>query len=348
MGQGTGVSVVIPAYNGTAFIGDALKSIFAQTLLPREVIVVDDASLDGTGDLVEDLGRSAPVPLQLIRLERNTGGPAKPINIGVAAASGEFIAICDQDDVFLPNKLESQVRVLELDRGISFVFSLVGCVDDPTRVMNRAEPAATFQAEGVPDERGFLRFPSQTALRLFVRFGNFAVGYPGFLFRKSTWERHGGVDERLRIGSDYELVTWMCTEGDVAFLDEIQYLRRVHDGNLSLKNYLAPLEGLVVKSRFLQQEPWLLQDKALATELNDEFYGYGYWAREQGDYGWALRFHRLSLRVWKWDWRSYRALGVLLPHWLRRQVKPSRSLDDIPAGVLMTGPSTSRSEGRIV
>ena len=94
------VSVVIPTYNASPFIRETLASVFAQTRLPDEVIVVDDCSSDGTAALADSLVATAPVPLRIIRLPKNTGGPAAPTNAGIAEASGDIIATLDHDDAF--------------------------------------------------------------------------------------------------------------------------------------------------------------------------------------------------------------------------------------------------------
>ena len=123
------VSVIIPAYNGSAYIEEALASVFAQTLRPAEVIVVDDCSKDGTAALVERIAQSAPAAVRLIRQAKNSGGPALPINVGVAAASGEFVTVLDQDDAFLPNRIEATLRVFAHCPDLSVAFSCCGIVD---------------------------------------------------------------------------------------------------------------------------------------------------------------------------------------------------------------------------
>ncbi|AIT07114.1 glycosyl transferase family 2 [Sphingomonas taxi] len=103
------VSVVIPGYNGEAFIGATLESLAAQTLAAWEAIVVDDCSSDGTRELV----RGWPDPrVRLIENEVN-GGPVRTRNRGVAAARGRFIAGLDQDDLCLPERLARQVAYLD-------------------------------------------------------------------------------------------------------------------------------------------------------------------------------------------------------------------------------------------
>lgn len=111
------VSVVIPGYNGAAFIGETLHSLERQTLTDWEAIVVDDCSADETRGLVRDW------PDPRVRLIENAenGGPVRTRNRGVAAARGRFIAGLDQDDLCLPDRLARQVAYLDAHPDIALV-----------------------------------------------------------------------------------------------------------------------------------------------------------------------------------------------------------------------------------
>lgn len=106
--SGPVVSVVVPAYNGTAFIGATLESLAAQTLTDWEAIVVDDCSADATRELVR--GWADP-RVRLIESPVN-GGPVIARNRGVAEARGQYIAGLDQDDLCRPERLARQVAYL--------------------------------------------------------------------------------------------------------------------------------------------------------------------------------------------------------------------------------------------
>lgn len=115
MTQGT-VSVVIPVHNGEAFVCDAIASALAQQDVPVEVIVVDNGSVDRTRELVAAVhGHSVRLLTEL------TPGAAAARNRGASAASGEYLAFLDADDVWLPRKLRAQVDVLL--GGADIVFS---------------------------------------------------------------------------------------------------------------------------------------------------------------------------------------------------------------------------------
>lgn len=120
IGSGTDepvVSVVIPAYNGAALIGETLASLGRQTLTAWEAIVIDDGSQDDTRDLV----RSWPDPrVRLIENPENCG-PVRTRNRGVAAARGRYIAGLDQDDLCLPERLARQVAYLAAHQDVVLV-----------------------------------------------------------------------------------------------------------------------------------------------------------------------------------------------------------------------------------
>jgi teichuronic acid biosynthesis glycosyltransferase TuaG len=106
------VSVVVPNYNSAKYISDTIESISGQTLDDWELIIVDDCSTDNSVSLIGDFCRRDP-RIKLIRLERNSGNPARPRNIGISMAGGEYIALLDSDDIWHPQKLEIQLSVME-------------------------------------------------------------------------------------------------------------------------------------------------------------------------------------------------------------------------------------------
>ena len=101
------ISVVIPLYNKAAEIGRAVRSVLAQTLPPREVIVVDDGSTDGGADEVERMASSV---VRLVRQENRGVSAAR--NRGIAMASGRYVALLDGDDRWQPQYLEQVWRLI--------------------------------------------------------------------------------------------------------------------------------------------------------------------------------------------------------------------------------------------
>ncbi|GIT98129.1 glycosyltransferase family 2 protein [Sulfurovum sp. TSL1] len=107
------VSVVIPCYNAEKTIVRALDSIVNQTLLPLEVVIVDDKSMDNSCDIIKSYAKEQEknVPIKLIELDKNAG-PAKARNVGWDNAKGEYIAFLDADDSWHPQKLELQYNYM--------------------------------------------------------------------------------------------------------------------------------------------------------------------------------------------------------------------------------------------
>jgi glycosyltransferase involved in cell wall biosynthesis len=110
-------SAIMPAYNTEAYISDAILSIRAQTLPPSEIIVVDDGSTDRTAEIVAGLGAD----IRLIRQENRGSGPAT--NAAIAAVTTGLIAGLDSDDIWLPHKLETQLRAFERMPEIAACFA---------------------------------------------------------------------------------------------------------------------------------------------------------------------------------------------------------------------------------
>lgn len=125
------VSVVIPCFRCGGTIGRAVAAALAQTAPPLEVIVVDDASADGTGHVLETLGRSHGVErLRIISLARNAGASAAR-NAGWDAARGEFIAFLDADDTWHPRKLELQLAFMRAHPQFPMTAHLLSFADQP-------------------------------------------------------------------------------------------------------------------------------------------------------------------------------------------------------------------------
>ncbi len=111
------VSVIIPSYNRVEWLPKAVESVLEQSLVPTELIVVDDGSTDGTSEL---LAEQFPT-VRVIRQE-NLGVSAAR-NAGIWQAKGQWIALLDSDDYWLPNKLEAQIDVVQSDSGIKVIHT---------------------------------------------------------------------------------------------------------------------------------------------------------------------------------------------------------------------------------
>jgi len=118
------ISVIIPTFNRKDTLKDAIKSVFAQTLLPDEVIIVDCGSKDGTREAVYDYNE----PIKF--LETKISGASAQRNVGIFSAKGSYIAFLDDDDIWHPEKLKIQMGFLEQHPEISMISAgniRIGC-----------------------------------------------------------------------------------------------------------------------------------------------------------------------------------------------------------------------------
>lgn len=115
------VSILTPCYNASATIRQAIESVLAQTYPHWEMILVDDCSTDNTEAVIKEYAANDNRIIYL-RTDRNTGAPSIPRNIGLDYAKGEYVALLDSDDVWLPQKLEEQVA-FAINNDYDFVYS---------------------------------------------------------------------------------------------------------------------------------------------------------------------------------------------------------------------------------
>jgi len=116
-GKPVDVSVIIPTYNRAGLVVEAIESVLRQTAPPREIIVVDDGSTDGTPDALASFGDR----IVAVRQENQGVGGAR--NRALAMATGRYLAFLDSDDTWLEFKLELQVAIMERQPNLGFLFS---------------------------------------------------------------------------------------------------------------------------------------------------------------------------------------------------------------------------------
>jgi teichuronic acid biosynthesis glycosyltransferase TuaG len=114
------VSVVMPAHNSQASLSESVQSVLAQTYSDWELIIVDDASRDGTLALARQFASNDP-RIRVLPLEQNVG-VAEARNRGISTARGQYLAFLDSDDLWLPNKLQTQIDFMR-SSGAGFSFA---------------------------------------------------------------------------------------------------------------------------------------------------------------------------------------------------------------------------------
>ena len=125
------ISVAMCTYNGEKFLREQLGSIASQTLLPSELVICDDGSTDSTWDIVARFAQSAPFPVRPTQNPQNLGS-TRNFEQAIRMCRGEYIALCDQDDWWTPDKLHVSVDALRA-RDAGGVFSDGFLMDDTSK-----------------------------------------------------------------------------------------------------------------------------------------------------------------------------------------------------------------------
>jgi glycosyltransferase involved in cell wall biosynthesis len=191
-------SVVIPTHNRSDYLKEALQSVLSQSYADFELLVIDDHSRDNTKDIVGSFGDAR---IRYFLNDHKEGG-AGARNAGIARARGEWVVFLDDDDVFMPRKLELiYKRIRESDNGTGLIYTGYDCYD-----FEASQNLFTF----TPEKAGWVHRD------LFKK--NCIGPISTVAVRTEHLKNVGGLDERLPASQDYDLylrVTRLCK---VAFI----------------------------------------------------------------------------------------------------------------------------------
>lgn len=124
------VSIITPVYNGESYIQETIESVLNQSYQNWEMIIVNNGSTDSSAQIVNSIDDKR---IRLLELDSNSGGPAKPRNIGIDNAKGKYMAFLDADDVWLPLKLEKQITYLEENEDVDICYTLAYIIDQDSK-----------------------------------------------------------------------------------------------------------------------------------------------------------------------------------------------------------------------
>lgn len=205
------VSAIIPVYNAWDYIRATVDSVLAQTYSEVEVVVVDDASTDGTADILKAYGDA----ITYLRQE-NTGVSAAR-NRAIRASTGELLAFIDHDDLWYPTKLERQVALFQARPDLGLVYSNCEYIN------GRGDPRGEYLAPG-RQHRGRV---------LAVLFLDCFVPLLTAVVRRDVFDEVGEFNRRWSIAEDYDLFLRVAERYEVDFVDAPLAGYRVHGENAS-------------------------------------------------------------------------------------------------------------------
>lgn len=213
-------------YNGARFVGEQLASIAAQTRPPDELVVCDDCSSDATLECIREFTRTAPFPVRVFENEENVGS-TKNFERAVELCEGDLIAFADQDDVWLPEKLQRLEEVLA-NESTALAFTDGDLVDESLRPLGRRvwetirfgeEEQRLFR-----EARGFAvlldhNVVTGAAMALKAEFKKLILPFPNDLM-------HDGIP----VIHDWWTALLIAAVGDVVFVSEPLFKYRQHAG----------------------------------------------------------------------------------------------------------------------
>ncbi|MFQ5903111.1 MAG: glycosyltransferase family 2 protein [Candidatus Binatia bacterium] len=219
------VSVIIPAFNCASFINDTLESVYQQTYTNWEIILIDDGSTDETRSVLE-------AHMKRIRyLYQENKGTAAARNTGLSEARGELIAFLDNDDLWLPEKLEMQVRAMHTWSDCGLVFTN-GVMFDESGILIDSLISRRLKQWIEGQARADSTMVKGWIFRQLL-FGNLISSASGVLAKKSCLEKVGGFDDTIPIADDYDLWLRVAQRYPIVLIQSCLYLWRYRQDSQS-------------------------------------------------------------------------------------------------------------------
>lgn len=240
------VSVIIPVYNGEKYIYEAIDSILNQAYQDFEIIVIDDGSTDNTPKILKEYGSKIKWKSQ------ENKGQASAINEAIKMANGEYIALLDSDDVYLPNKLEIQISYLDRHQKIGLVYSNRYLINADGKIIG-------MRRSSRPDNILLLQenyIPRSTVVH-----------------RKKCIDKVGMYDESISGNDDWDMWIRISEKFKMGYIDKPLVKYRVHGKNISLTRPNRLDHGSKVKILLFEKayerrgQPSWLKFKIIRTKI---------------------------------------------------------------------------------
>lgn len=212
-------SYIMAVYNGQRYLAEAINTMVGQALAPREIIIVDDGSTDGTADIIKSYGD------KVTYVHQENAGQSAARNHGVRIAKGQFIAFLDADDLIHPNKLYRQIP----------------CFDEDADLVLCDAFAQNFWSPEVPDDQRVRHDLEQ----LTHSDEPWREHISTWLVRKSAFDQIGGFEEGRMFGEDSDWYDRLKASGaKMLTLNVLLAKRRLHPENLTRSNYEKHIDGI--------------------------------------------------------------------------------------------------------
>jgi glycosyltransferase involved in cell wall biosynthesis len=218
------VSIIMPVYNGERFLHEALESVFSQTYTHYQLIVVNDGSSDNSAKILSDYGD------RIIYIEQSNQGIAGAYNSGIRKSTGEYISFIEQDDLWLPHKLEHEVNALNENKQLGMAYSLYYLGNE----------SGAYDAQNICQSR----MNGRCFNKLFSENleGSKIIPFSAVTVRTEAIRSIGELDKRLRISIDYDTWLKISYKYNIRNIEEPALIYRQHSSNTSSDALRAQLD----------------------------------------------------------------------------------------------------------
>jgi glycosyltransferase involved in cell wall biosynthesis len=293
------VSVVIPVFNGSEFLRQAIESVLAQTYEDVELVVVDDGSTDDTAVIAQSFGD------RLAYHHQENMGVAAALNRGIRASRGKYIAWLSHDDEFLPRKLERQMSFINQHPEYRAIYSDFFIINASGEIIKEVKTPW---------------YPREAAI--WELFGTMYINGSSTLIERTCFDDVGFFNEDLRFSQDMDMWMRMELAFDIGRIPETLVKWRSHPGQGSRdvgthsaekwETYRRMFADLMAKGLFPERARLAGDGPIRAnayTWLGDEMVEHRQW------YGFAVEQYARSFSLWP----SLRnpAGGKLIVHWAK-------------------------------
>ncbi|MCS7208439.1 MAG: glycosyltransferase [Fimbriimonadales bacterium] len=290
------VSVLIPSYNHAQFLPATLESVFQQTFTDYEIVVVDDGSTDNSVAILQSYGARVRLFVQPNR------GTYPTLNRCIAESQGEYLAILNSDDLWMPTKLEKQLALLEANSKVGLVHTGGRFIDAHGQVLSRNPLGFEWP-----------RTPTGNVIELLVRCNQIIIS--SVLARRECFERLGGFREDLYGSGDWEMWFRVALEYDIGYIDEPLTMYRVHGCNASFQRRRVYEDDVKVRTESIhacESRLWqrATDPKAMRLALAHSYACLGTAYALLGDRENARRAYLRSLRLYPLRFKSLLRLGL--------------------------------------
>ncbi len=242
------VSIVIPVYNGSNYVKEAIDSALSQTYDNVEVIVVNDGSTDGgkTDEICKSYGKKIRYFL------KENGGVASALNMGIEKMEGEYFSWLSHDDVYYPEKIERQVEYLrKSEKRKVILYADYELID----------PNSKFLQKVILDHEMLIKKPEYALLRG-------SVNGITLLIPKEAFGKHGGFDLELKCTQDYDMWKRFLNDYEFVHMKEILTKTRIHPQQDSNKHPNVTTEGNPLWIEMMESIPKGRKEELEGSEYN--------------------------------------------------------------------------------